>query len=805
MKRRKPETKRQEQIMSRKVFCLVLLPLLASFLWAAEPPSSVNYQGVLRDSFDKPLDGSYDMIFKFFSAAGLGDEIMIDQHLAAGTGAVTVSDGMFNTQLGGGAVSDGSGSGVYVSLTQVFRDYSAVYLEVQVYNADTSLWETLSPRIRVLSAAYALNADHLDGKSSAEFLDTSSTAQTKTGAITINASASPVTGFTSIGQLAGGYFVDSNNSGAAYAGVGDRGIEAWGNDGGGYFADSSSGSYAYAGYGDYGIEAHGGGTAGYFVNASSSKSWLATSASGISATGSEAGGYFYDTDNSGYAYAGYGDYGVQGFGDYTGGYFRDATIPSTAWAYVGYAAAARGIEAYGADQGGYFRNNAPSNVYLAHANYGVWATHPSIAGYFSDSNESAWAFIAYGNFGVWARGSSAGGSFGDGVAAWADVARPTAKIVGTGGVSFVQNHPYDDNRVIVYSAPEGDEVATFTRGTARLTNGEARVPLGETFAWVTNPDIGLTAHLTPHGECQGLFIDSLSTDELVVREAGGGTSHVSFDYIVYGLRIGFEEAAVVQPKVKEALLPEPSAFEKEYGGQQLELRTFNALERYTLMAQKIGSSAPSDLDMSRSQALRQAIMDSGHQKLGLTDPRLERPDMKAGERQEPEPLEPGSSGEMSSGEPSIPIPVSSAPTTIAETHQDLVESEEDDAAIMSRATLFPVSEIVEAGDLLVLDSRNPGSLRRAEVAADPAVVGIACGEAITAEGKLQVPVALCGVAIVKVDASYGAVFAGDLLITSPTPSHAMSIANPAPGTVVGKALEPLASGTGMIKVLVMLR
>ena len=46
---------------------------------------------------------------------------------------------------------------------------------------------------------------------------------------------------------------------------------------------------------------------------------------------------------------------------------------------------------------------------------------------------------------------------------------------------------------------------------------------------------------------------------------------------------------------------------------------------------------------------------------------------------------------------------------------------------------------------------------------------------------------------------------GDLLTTSPTPGHAMRADDPRPGTIVGKALEPLESGTGMVRVLVMLR
>ena len=57
----------------------------------------------------------------------------------------------------------------------------------------------------------------------------------------------------------------------------------------------------------------------------------------------------------------------------------------------------------------------------------------------------------------------------------------------------------------------------------------------------------------------------------------------------------------------------------------------------------------------------------------------------------------------------------------------------------------------------------------------------------------------------NVDAAYGAVWPGDLLVTSPTPGHAMRADTPLPGTTLGKALESLEEGVGTIKVLVMLR
>ena len=55
------------------------------------------------------------------------------------------------------------------------------------------------------------------------------------------------------------------------------------------------------------------------------------------------------------------------------------------------------------------------------------------------------------------------------------------------------------------------------------------------------------------------------------------------------------------------------------------------------------------------------------------------------------------------------------------------------------------------------------------------------------------------------NAGYGAIEPGHLLATSPTPGHAMRSDDALPGTILGKALEGLDTGTGMILVLVMLR
>jgi hypothetical protein len=59
-------------------------------LGAVEPPALLNYQAVLRDAAGAPLSGSYDMTFRFFDAPLGGNEILVDQHLAAGAQAVVV-------------------------------------------------------------------------------------------------------------------------------------------------------------------------------------------------------------------------------------------------------------------------------------------------------------------------------------------------------------------------------------------------------------------------------------------------------------------------------------------------------------------------------------------------------------------------------------------------------------------------------------------------------------------------------------------------------------------------------------------
>ena len=69
----------------------------------------------------------------------------------------------------------------------------------------------------------------------------------------------------------------------------------------------------------------------------------------------------------------------------------------------------------------------------------------------------------------------------------------------------------------------------------------------------------------------------------------------------------------------------------------------------------------------------------------------------------------------------------------------------------------------------------------------------------------EVPLAVVGIVPCKVSAENGPIRAGDLLVTSSVPGHAMRDDAPAAGTIVGKALGSLSSGTGVVPVLVTLQ
>lgn len=129
------------------------------------------------------------------------------------------------------------------------------------------------------------------------------------------------------------------------------------------------------------------------------------------------------------------------------------------------------------------------------------------------------------------------------------------------------------------------------------------------------------------------------------------------------------------------------------------------------------------------------------------------------------------------------------------------------------AEMLPAQEDVEPTDVLVIDA--DGRLARSTESYQLTVVGVHSsapgfiGGGTTEEDEPSngdVPLAVVGVVPVKVSAENGAIQPGDLLVTSDIPGHAMAAgADPPQGTVIGKALEGLENGTGVIRILVILQ
>lgn len=129
---------------------------------------------------------------------------------------------------------------------------------------------------------------------------------------------------------------------------------------------------------------------------------------------------------------------------------------------------------------------------------------------------------------------------------------------------------------------------------------------------------------------------------------------------------------------------------------------------------------------------------------------------------------------------------------------------------------FDISQAatVEPGTVMVIN--HEGSLQESHKAYDKRVAGVvsgagACRPAIVLDKResknKRMPIALLGKVYCKVDAGYSPIEVGDLLTTSPTPGHAMKADDPARafGSVLGKALQPLTVGVGLIPVLVALQ
>lgn len=132
------------------------------------------------------------------------------------------------------------------------------------------------------------------------------------------------------------------------------------------------------------------------------------------------------------------------------------------------------------------------------------------------------------------------------------------------------------------------------------------------------------------------------------------------------------------------------------------------------------------------------------------------------------------------------------------------------------AEWVPSTHALPAGTVVVLNPMKNNEVMASNTAYDTRVAGVVSarpGLALGEAGANKALIATTGRVKVKVDATKAPIHIGDLLVTSDREGYAMksepiTIGNRqlhAPGTLIGKALEPLESGTGEILVLLSLQ
>jgi hypothetical protein len=132
------------------------------------------------------------------------------------------------------------------------------------------------------------------------------------------------------------------------------------------------------------------------------------------------------------------------------------------------------------------------------------------------------------------------------------------------------------------------------------------------------------------------------------------------------------------------------------------------------------------------------------------------------------------------------------------------------------AEWVPSTQKLAAGTVVVLDPERSNHVLASTASYDTAVAGVVSekpGLTLGEKGEGKALIATTGRVKVKVDATRAPIKIGDLIVTSDVAGVGMK-SEPvvvagrrmhAPGTIIGKALEPLAGGTGEILVLLSLQ
>lgn len=110
-----------------------------------------------------------------------------------------------------------------------------------------------------------------------------------------------------------------------------------------------------------------------------------------------------------------------------------------------------------------------------------------------------------------------------------------------------------DGREVALYAVESPENWFEDFGSSELQDGVAWVPLDPSFAQAVNAAATYHVFLTANGDSNGLYVARKTAAGFEIREHGGATSNVAFDYRIVARRRGFETIRMLQVPERKTL------------------------------------------------------------------------------------------------------------------------------------------------------------------------------------------------------------------------------------------------------------
>jgi hypothetical protein len=122
----------------------------------AASPNIISYQGRLTDAAGILQNGNFTFKFSIYTDSTVGaPDTKVWPAGPPGTIVLPVTDGVFNVNIGDAGFPD--------ALNFDFNTNPDAYLQVEVLNTTSALYETLEPRQQITSSGFAINANTVDG------------------------------------------------------------------------------------------------------------------------------------------------------------------------------------------------------------------------------------------------------------------------------------------------------------------------------------------------------------------------------------------------------------------------------------------------------------------------------------------------------------------------------------------------------------------------------------------------------------------------------------------------------------------